>query len=850
MASAAASTQPPASTAASAGGKSAPKPAVKPAAPRTFAEVWQVPVLALALILLVGAVVNVASKRPKPDFPGILAEIQAMVDEQAYEAALDQLNTRVLPYLDQPSITADDRRLFHTLVARTIYLWQQAATTKRIENYRSVVDEYQQAEREFAKLSPSDSAFLIDSYIALNEINEAMERSKALRDVRPALRYSLIRAMIEKTLAAGKPSQGQAAALLSDLLSETDLPRDLKTWAIAHQTRLMMEAGQTDDAIARLLRALPRLAASTTADLGGLYLALGEAYLKNNVLAEASRQFERASTLLDPTSEEMGRAQLMLGRVSELGKNVEDAKERYEWIIAHLADTPVSMAAQLGLAEVNAARGESERALALFSELVERVKRGPHATDRETTPEAVGGSLARLAEEAFNLGDAPLAHQYAVLAELLFGPDSAPTPLLKTIGMISLKQAQDASVSAHDPDVEDGVRSAANAVMKQYYLDAARYFGQHATRLVLENSKDYADSLWQAADCADRGGDHEQAMTALREFRAGFPGDPRQAESIFRLAQAHQAQGELADAAALYSGLIESPESGRFSDDSYVPLAQAYLLDNSPDNDDRAMDLLTTVVGGSLGGPNTDNFRDALIALGELLYDKGRAAMAKSATGEVPGGIDAGELFAQAIQRLGEAEERFPKASRIDGVRFRLADACRLSSRVIEAKLGEALPDAQRRELEKTRSDRLSQGQAMFEAVRHSLESKDARRRSALEEVLLRNAYLYGADCAFDMGDFEGAIRKYDAARDRYSGEPASLVAMVQIVNAYLRIGDAKRAATANEYARRFYASLPEAAWNDPNLPMTRRDWQRWLDATDELTRLREASAEAGTENK
>ena len=31
----------------------------------------------------------------------------------------------------------------------------------------------------------------------------------------------------------------------------------------------------------------------------------------------------------------------------------------------------------------------------------------------------------------------------------------------------------------------------------------------------------------------------------------------------------------------------------------------------------------------SLGGPNTDNFRDALIAIGELLYDKGRAALSK-----------------------------------------------------------------------------------------------------------------------------------------------------------------------------------------------------------------------------
>jgi len=836
--------------AASPGAKGAVKPAAKPAAPRTFAEVWQIPVLVLSIVLLVGAVMSVASKRPKPDFTAILQEIQTTIDEQKYEDALDQLNARILPYLDQPAITADNRRLFHTLVARTIYLWQQAATTKRPENYRNVVDEYLQAEREFAKLSPSDSAYLVDSYIALNEINEAVERSKSLREIRPALRFSLVRAMIEKTLASGKPAIAMTVQLLNDLLTEPELPRDLKVWAIAHQTRIMLDAGQADDAIARLLKALPRLAATTTADLGDLYLALGEAYFKNNVVPEATRQFERAAALVEPSSEEMGRAQLMLGKVAELGKETDDAKERYEWIVAHLAGTPVALAAQLGLAEVNASKGETDRSLDLFSELVEQLKRGHAATENETTPEIVGRSLTRLADEAFNAGDATLAQRYALLGELLYGPEACPTPLLKSIGLINLKQAQEAALSANNPELEEGQRSASNSVMKQYYLDAARYLGQHAARLVLESSKDYADSLWSAADCADRGGDHELAMTALQEFRTGFPGDPRQSEASFRLAQAHKARGELSDAAAILSGLIESPDSGRFADDSYVPLAQAYLLDNNPDNDDRAMDLLNTVVGGSLGGPNTDNFRDALIAVGELLYDKGRAALAKSPTGETGGGIDAGDLFAQAITRLDEAQQRFPKVERIDAARFKLADACRLSARVIETKLGEALPDAQRREMEKVRSGRLVRAQEMFDAVRRSIEAKDSKRRSAIEEVFLRNSHLYSADCAFELGDYEGAIRKYDAARDRYAGDPASLVAMVQIVNSYLKLGDVKRAATANEYARRFYASLPDAAWNDPNLPMTRRDWQRWLDATDELTRTREASAETSGAQK
>lgn len=61
---------------------------------------------------------------------------------------------------------------------------------------------------------------------------------------------------------------------------------------------------------------------------------------------------------------------------------------------------------------------------------------------------------------------------------------------------------------------------------------------------------------------------------------------------------------------------------------------------------------------------------------------------------------------------------------------------------------------------------------------------------------------------AFDLKDYETAIRHYDAARERYPKDPASLVAMIQIVNAYIELGDTQRAQTANYRAKAFYDSL------------------------------------------
>lgn len=284
----------------------------------------------------------------------------------------------------------------------------------------------------------------------------------------------------------------------------------------------------------------------------------------------------------------------------------------------------------------------------------------------------------------------------------------------------------------------------------------------------------------------------------------------------------------------MYRGLIDEGSSpagvvGPYADLSYVPLAQCLLMDADPSNDAEAEGLLTRVVSGGVGATQTAQFRDALVVLGTLERRRGD--------------------FPSAIGHLEEAVARFPSDAGIDNLRYALADSYRQDAKGIAAKLNEGMPDNRKHALREARLARLARAMTLFEQVRASLDGRDQRRMTDLERLELRNSYFYLGDCAFDLKDYETAIRHYDAARERYPKDPASLVAMIQIVNAYIELGDTQRAQTANYRAKAFYDSLPDSAWSDPNLPMSKEDWQRWLDSMQKLRPVGAAAAEPAGED-
>jgi tetratricopeptide (TPR) repeat protein len=407
-----------------------------------------------------------------------------------------------------------------------------------------------------------------------------------------------------------------------------------------------------------------------------------------------------------------------------------------------------------------------------------------------------------------------------MLAESLYGESEVPPAVLLALGQtrreLGLKLLAPARVRDGEPPDLSKLDPVTRVEGRTHLLEAAGAYMRHARAMILTDDGAYGDSLWTAGACFDQAGELDRAIGVFSEFVAGRPSDPRRAGAELRLGFAHMARGDYTIAEQFFQGLVAAaPKTGEAAQ-AVVPLAQCYQLDENPDNDEEAERLLAGVIGGRSLEPEAVEFRNALVALGELKLRSGD--------------------FDEAIRRLAEAVERFPKDEEVDRLRYKLGEAYRKSAGAIDRAMGEAMPESQRRAAGKDRDDRLRAAMELYEQVHSALEARDGSKLSAMERLHLRNATFARADCAFDLGDYDAAIRLYDAAAQRYASDPSSLVAMIQIVNAYVAKGALREARTANERARQRLAQLPDSVFESGDLPLDRRRLEQWLESSARLS--------------
>lgn len=813
-----------------------------PPRPLGWRDVWQLPTLVLSVMLLILGVATALKQKPRVDPAAGIHAAATLIERGEYEAAIDALNRGVLPFLETPATTPDVRRDFHLNLGRAIHLGQHARGLRREENFRNIAGQFAEAESRNATLSENDLFYFANASIELGRFEKGLELADRVGITSPQRRIALYRMMVEAERDAARPDHARIIDLTSRLLADAGLPMEDRAWATARQAEVQLAQGHPETVMLRLLRELPRLQGASPDARGELHLRLGEAYLSQGDLKRSAEQLLVAADLVPVDSPLAAEVQLALGRVYELSDELDLARERYELIISRHQGSPSLLGAKLGLAEVLATKsikmtGEGEpelrdRAIEDYQAVVAALNDGERS--REVTRERLSRSLHARAVERFDLGDSGAAVRYAVLGESLWPHGEEQADLLLILARANRRLAEETIMAAGKEPTGDlsEIDAATLRHAQAYYRAAASYFRRHAQAVVLTDNRGYGDSLFSAADAADRAGDVEFAAGALREFASGFPSDARQPEAKFRLARALQAQGSFESAAQLFGELIEgrdaregSQGSGIYADMSYVPLAQSLLLDGDPGNDDEAERKLVTAISGALGGPTTSTFREALFELGSFYYERAR--------------------YPQAIDTLEQSVARYPDDPRVDRLRFRLADCYRLSAASAATRLKDAMPNHERRPLESLRAEHLGRAVELFREAASGLESREANRRTALDELYFRNARFYAGDCLFDLGEYQEAIRAYDFALERYPRDPASLVAMMQIVSAYLKLGDTARARSVNQRALGFYKSLPASAWDDPNLPMSRESWERWLAATAELHRT-EAGRTAG----
>jgi tetratricopeptide (TPR) repeat protein len=832
-------------------------------APVRWREVWQAPLLALAVLLLTGGLVAAVISTPKTDTGGGLAQAQRLMDGHEYSKALKILNEGVLPTLNK-GLTPDQQRQFHILRAQCLYLGQKDLNIDRPENNRAIVSEYTEAERLNAALDGRDTVFLASALLSLGEVESAVRRAQAIPDDKREFRTELLKRAIDLSIHGAHPEFARALDLVTYLSADPRATVDERAWLLGRQAEVLMAQGYFSDATSKIVRTLPRLDGAGGPLLGEIHYDLARGYEAQNETEAALKELDRAATMLDAGSPLIPSLTLLQGEIYHKKPMLGSARERYTTIINKYSFSDELAGALLGMGEVEAESMHGpdasdadpgadtgaaiNRSLEDYTRLVDLFRGG--AKTGNITRERVVQSLISRFREQFEgkKPDYAKALQFATLGEQLFGIDSAPPEVILALAQVHRKLAEEllSAAGAEGPLSLADADPATQRDAREHLIRAGEFFRTHAARIVQASSTQYGDSLWSAADAFDRAGDTDACIGAFQQFSADFPSDTRHSEAIFRLAQSYQARGDLDLAAGLYRDLIDArghtDQAGPFADASYVPLAQTLLADADPANDESAENLLLAVVNGTVGGTRTPAFRGALRELGQRYYQTQRYERAI-------------ERFEEYLQR--SSSDGAPTANGAAGVppddpaaesvRYKLADSYRLSARVIGASLsGGAMPDGERRELEKTRAARLTTAGELFELCRRGLE--DRKHRSVIEDLYLRNTYFYMGDCSLDLKDYPGAIAHYDAARERYPKEPASLVAMTQIVSALLAQGEVKKAEIANRRAMLFYQSLPASAWEDPSLPISQKDWQHWLDAQAELAKAKQSTTVGSAE--
>lgn len=807
-----------------------------------FASLWPVPALILAVGLFVAGLVVAVSSRPKPD-PGVpLVEAERLVEAQEYERAIEYLNSDARALVDSAYANDEHRARFHLARARAFSGAQMKLGISREENHRTVVEDYAAVERlgkeQGGGLGAPDVERLVESLVELGEVEAAWERVKKLGNEEGggARKLRLTKRIVEHNLASQNRRDAMTLNLLAELSNSPDLPVDERGWVLARQGEMLMALGKNEEAVSKLLREIQRLRDVPGEMLGELYVLLGKAYYEAGQRATAARQLEVADTVLDSGSMKRADAGVLLGLILQAAGQLEGAKEKFSAVVQEYAMSSAYPAALLGEAECEAAMGNHDLAVPKFAEVVELVQRqtsaekgagahdgGPHGGSAHALArpgfhfgrEMVLRSLLERHRERADGGEPAMALRYAQLAESMYTEAETPADVLEALGRTHRRLGDELIEASRAGKGEDftvrDLDPATRAEVRQHYVGAGEYYRRHSQALAATDSAGSAASLWISADSFDLSGDLEEARRGFAAYGDGAADeDPKKMESRFRLAKIFQATGEYSAASSLYRGLVEA-KAGEVSDRSVVPLAQSLAaLGDEQSRKDAESQLLGVVDGGVLS-PEAMGYRDALIELCGLYYVSGRYAM--------------------AIPRLEQVLERYPGDARVDSTRYRLADSYRLEARAIDATLAQALPQQERDALVEKRSAHLRAAVGLYEQTRVALEAKEASKLSQLERLQLRNSTFSIGDCLYDLGMFDEAIASFDAARLRYADDPASLVAMVQIVAAYVQQGKWAQARTANERARQQLTRFPDEVWSRPDLPMEKRHWERWLDA-------------------
>jgi tetratricopeptide (TPR) repeat protein len=635
----------------------------------------------------------------------------------------------------------------------------------------------------------------------------AVEMLRRLLDANAPKRTAILRRILDLLPRTGKNVKEEYVQRLDEFLQQKDLSDSELVWALDLKTEQLFKEGQFPRAVAILKKTLPRISSPANQMQIEYSLACGQFY--EGQLDQAEPTLRGILDRLSVRDELEAKVCLLLGRICLRDERPEEANAFFDQVIEGHAITEYHLAALVGKSEALAGLHRFEDSRRRYHEAFNLLHDlGPNKlVNREYILASVsrtsdGLNKADDLEQALAFGHLQLRYQEQ-------DDNRASQLLLARIAIWHRQLAEKLTKRANQvvsPELAGQIRRG----IPEHYRQAADFFLRLSQIPGLLN-RNVTQVLWQAALCYEKAGLPAKAQDVLEDFVANWPNDPFLPEALFKLAGMYQVQNRLVKAEEYFVRLVDEFGRTPFGQQSLIPLAECYFA-QGPRQYPKAEKILRDIVDDTSKQlqfrPDSQEFRHALFLLGKVYYYQGQ--------------------FEQCVARLEEALQRYPTDRANPEARFLIAQSYRELSETASAKISQTNDRQLKTTLAVSRQTNLQRAQELYEYAIPAFEKM--ANRTPLEETYLKLAYMYAADCLYDLNRYDQAVKGYEQVIERYEKTLLALDSYVQIANAYQRLGQWGKIKAVLERMKWLLKQLPDQEFSAAGKPFSRRDWEEWID--------------------
>ncbi len=790
--------------------------------PEGLSGKWQIPLMAVALGL-VGTALILA--RPAPYIPTLEEQVEHLRHLRS-DFRLQNAEQFALSLLQDKRYSPESFGPVHVELANTQFDILDRRPDRKNREIGRALAHYEKAQLLGLSLSGDELVRRGRLYEWLEQPGHALEEYQNALQHEPSEPLEIRRRTLDLQMQLQQAAPSEIYDRLAELMEQSgDHPRTL-AWALEQQVQLLVGKGQLDEAQQLLSRYESVLKDPPECHLVQ-YLQAWLLYLKKDY-ATAERQLRNLIAQLGTGHEMYARTSWLLGRVilsDDRGSaRPLEALTFFEPVLATDAGGDYALASRLGIAESLSDLQFYDRALTEYRRVIEDLKTRPKHPFIDL-PLLRNSLMVRSTSEERAGRYAP-ALDYLLLSAGLISQDDRENRNFYLREQVRVRRllADQLVEQSRQADQAGQAEEAKQKTLRsrELYRAAARDLLAYA-QLNNNDEEKNAKAAWEASQMYDAAGDRRETIRLMEAFLKDHPTSPEIPWVHNRLGQAYQAEGELLTAVDYYQRSIHEFPRTDSAQRSYIPLADCYVLLGG-EYSGKAEEVLTTILdeSGGIPGmftPQSSIYRDALFKLGDLLCREGR--------------------YEESISRLEEALQWYPDDPRVARATFLLANAYRRSAMKLDAASQDMKNALYREELEQTRRQRLHVAEKLFDDVIRMLSDISLNQIKPIQQLQLMYSYMYRADCAYELSDYERALALYNEVVQVYPDDPMSLGASVQKINCLEQLGRFDAITPVLRQAEWLTKKIDEPRYQSLLVKNGQEDWQKffkWLaDTSDYL---------------